>query len=93
MTETKTHTGKVFHRVLKAAKLPDTFSPHSLRHTFASLALAEGESPTWVQTQLGHTSISMTVDTYGKWLPQRPIQGGAALIEGMSRPVLNLRTE
>ncbi len=45
------------------------FSPHCLRHTFASLLLQQGESPVYVQRQLGHSSIKLTVDTYGKWLP------------------------
>jgi hypothetical protein len=26
-------------------------------------------SPAYVQKQLGHTSISMTVDIYGHWVP------------------------
>ena len=31
--------------------------------------LQAGESPVYVQRQLGHASIKMTVDTYGRWLP------------------------
>ena len=31
--------------------------------------LQQGESPAYVQRQLGHASIQLTVDTYGKWLP------------------------
>ncbi|HSV08222.1 MAG TPA: tyrosine-type recombinase/integrase, partial [Candidatus Binatus sp.] len=45
------------------------FSPHSLRHSYAFLLLQQGESPAYVQQQLGHASIQLTVDTYGKWLP------------------------
>jgi hypothetical protein len=60
---------KAFARVLQAAALPAHFSPHCLRHTFASLLLQQGESPAYVQRQLGHASIQLTVDTYGKWLP------------------------
>jgi integrase len=44
-------------------------SPHDLRHTFATLLLMEHISPAYVQRMLGHHSISMTVDTYGHWLP------------------------
>lgn len=51
------------------AELPGSFSPHPLRHTFASLLLPQGESPVYVQRQLGHASIKLTVDTYGRWLP------------------------
>ncbi len=60
---------KAFARSLKAAELSAHFSPHCLRHTFASLLLQQGESPAYVQRQLGHASIQLTVDTYGKWLP------------------------
>ena len=60
---------KAFKRTLKHAKLPLRFTPHSLRHTFASLMLQQGESPVYVQRQLGHASIQLTVDTYGRWLP------------------------
>jgi hypothetical protein len=34
-----------------------------------SLLLQQGESPVYVQRQLGHASIKHTVDTHGKWLP------------------------
>jgi len=61
---------KAFARTLKKAELPAHFTPHSLRHTFASILLAEGKSPAYVQAQLGHASITLTVDTYGKWLPK-----------------------
>jgi hypothetical protein len=58
-----------FTRALAGAKLPAHHTPHSLRHTYASLMLQMGESPAYVQRQLGHASIQLTVDTYGKWLP------------------------
>ena len=60
---------KVFAKTLTTARLPGHFSPHSLRHSFASLLLQQGESPAYVQRQLGHASIQLTVDTYGRWLP------------------------
>ncbi len=60
---------RAFRKVLKAAGLPGHFTPHCLRHTFASLLLVNGESVYYVQRQLGHASIQLTVDTYGKWLP------------------------
>jgi len=43
--------------------------PHDLRHTYATLLLMEHYSPAYVQKQLGHYSIEMTVDTYGHWMP------------------------
>jgi integrase len=58
-----------FKRAAKAAGLPASLSPHALRHTYASLLLQQGESPVYVQRQLGHASITITVDLYGSWLP------------------------
>jgi integrase len=40
---------------------------HSFGHTFARIALEHGAQPTWVQQQLGHSSITLTVDVYGAW--------------------------
>jgi integrase len=54
--------------VVKTAKLPH-FTPHSLRHTFASLLLTAGTDVYYVSRMLGHASIQETVDTYGRWLP------------------------
>jgi integrase len=50
---------------VKAAKLPH-FTPHSLRHTFASLLLTAGTDVYNVSRMLGHASIQETVDTYGR---------------------------
>lgn len=74
---------RAFASALKAAGLPAHFTPHCLRHTFASLLLAQGESPQYVQEQLGHKSITLTVDTYGRWLPKRAIRGG---VDGLDEP-------
>jgi integrase len=38
---------------------------HDLRHTFASLLIDQGEHPKYIQTQMGHSSINVTMDTYG----------------------------
>ena len=46
-----------------------TRSPHDLRYTYATLLLMDHYSPAYVQKQLGHHSISMTVDIYGHWIP------------------------
>jgi len=59
---------RAFKRVVKAARLPLHFTPHCLRHTYASLMLQAGESPIYVRRQLGHASIKLTVDTYSNWL-------------------------
>ena len=38
---------------------------HILRHTYASLLIDQGEHPKYIQTQMGHSSINVTMDTYG----------------------------
>jgi integrase len=42
---------------------------HDLRHTSATLLLLQGEHPKVVQERLGHSRISMTLDTYSHVLP------------------------
>jgi len=83
--------GKVagaFRRALTRAGLPARFTPHSLRHSFASLLIAAGQSPVYVQRQLGHASIQLTVDTYGKWLPMGNKAAVDALDEGNGSKVV-----
>jgi integrase len=74
---------RAFASALRAAGLPAHFTPHGLRHTFASLLLEQGEAVQYVQEQLGHKSITLTVDTYGRWLPKRAIRGG---VDGLDEP-------
>src|SRR5947209_1511336 len=38
---------------------------HDLRHTYASLLIAQGAHPKYIQVQLGHASIQTTLDRYG----------------------------
>jgi integrase len=52
---------------LRAGLRPRT--PHDLRDTYATLLLMAHVSPAYVQKQLGHHSITMTVDVYGHWMP------------------------
>ncbi|MFE7663113.1 tyrosine-type recombinase/integrase [Streptomyces celluloflavus] len=46
-------------------------TPHKLRHTAASLAIASGADVNVVQTMLGHKSATLTLDTYGHLFPDR----------------------
>ncbi len=58
-----------FSRLLRRAKLPTTFTPHVLRHTFAVELLKTGAPINLVQAQLGHATITLTMDLYGRWVP------------------------
>jgi integrase len=79
----KQNVARAMIRLCKRAGLSH-FTPHDLRHTFASLLIAAGESPKYVQQQLGHASLSMTVDLYGRWLRAKPLRGGVAALDGPS---------
>src|SRR5262249_44782996 len=61
---------KVFHRPLGAAGLP-RFRLYDLRHTFASLLLAEGAPITYVSAQLGHANPTTTLQHYARWIPSQ----------------------
>ena len=58
-----TDFGKHFRQLLTQAGVP-AIRLHDTRHTFATLMLELGESPKTVQTMLGHTSVSITLDLY-----------------------------
>ena len=57
-----------FRRVLQVAGLP-AMRFHDLRHSCASLLLAQGVAPRVVMETLGHSRISVTLDTYTHVLP------------------------
>ena len=42
---------------------------HGLRHAFATLALQAGMNPKVVSEALGHSSVTITLDTYSHVLP------------------------
>jgi integrase len=44
---------------------------HDLRYTFASQLIEQDAHPKYIQEQLGHSSITMTMDTYGHLFPNR----------------------
>lgn len=55
---------------LAAASLPRV-RMHDLRHTYASLLLANRESIKYVQRMMGHDSIKTTIDTYGHLIDEQ----------------------
>jgi integrase len=52
-----------FYPALKKAKLPH-IRFHDLRHTYASLLIAQGENIKYIQNQLGHASPVVTLTVY-----------------------------
>ena len=59
---------RTFKEILRAAELPD-LRLHDLRHTTATLLLTEGVHPRVVMETLGHSQVSLTLDTYSHVLP------------------------
>jgi integrase len=57
-----------FHRLLQRAGLPP-MRFHDLRHACASLLLVQGVHPRVVMETLGHSQISLTMNTYSHVLP------------------------
>jgi integrase len=80
-------TRKVLYAAMKRAGIPRegrsgrsrTF--HSLRHTFARSALEHGAAIQWVKDELGHSTITLTVDLYGAW-SQEAAKDAADRLEG-----------
>jgi len=61
-------SARVFAPAARAAGLAG-LTPHELRHTFASLATQAGANPKVLQRVMGHSSITVTLDTYGHLFP------------------------
>ncbi len=52
-----------FEKVAEDAGIDDV-TPHTMRHTFASILISEGRSVEFVSRQLGHARTSTTLDIY-----------------------------
>jgi len=59
---------RVFYKAIEKEDLRK-IRVHDIRHTYASLLIQAGESLAYVRDQLGHHSISITVDIYGHLTP------------------------
>jgi integrase len=57
-----------FNRLIEKAGLPK-IRFHDLRHTHATLLLAEGINVKVISERLGHSNIKITLDTYSHVLP------------------------
>jgi len=55
---------RYFNEALRLAKLRQV-SFHSLRHSNASMRIQAGQNIKYIQSQMGHASINVTLDIYG----------------------------
>lgn len=83
---TRLFRGNVYERiwlnVLRKAGLRQA-RLHDLRHTYASLLIQQGAPLAYVKEQLGHSSIKITVDTYGHLVPG----GNRAEVDRLDDPI------
>lgn len=81
------HPGQVskrFDRLLRASGVR-RIRFHDLRHTHATLALQAGVHPLVVSERLGHSTVSITLDTYSHTIPSMQEEAAekvAALVAG-----------
>ena len=73
-----------FQRALKAAGLPK-FRFHDLRHQCATLLLQKGVHPKVVSEILGHSQISLTLDTYSHVLLTLKAEAADTMQEALGR--------
>jgi integrase len=60
---------RVFKPAAKSAGLPAGVTSHDLRHHYASVLLAAGESVVAVAERLGHENATLVLKTYGHLMP------------------------
>lgn len=78
---------KAFVRLTKKAGLPQ-IRFHDLRHTHATLLLQQGVHPKIVSERLGHSTVSITLDTYSHVIPTMQKEAAEmfdALFQGNAR--------
>lgn len=75
-------TRRHFKPILKDANLSKNIRLYDLRHSCATLLLAEGENPKVVSERLGHATIVLTLDTYSHVLPSMQ-QGATDKLENL----------
>jgi integrase len=74
--------GTVYERFMNAARnagIPAGFTPHSLRHAFASAMLSKGVPITDVAHWLGHRDVRVTFRIYGHLVPSAAARAVAVL--------------
>jgi len=81
-------------RPLRDAETLTPIGLHEARHTFASLLIAAGANAKALSVCMGHESITITFDRYGKLMPGGEQEVGyllGAYLDGASKPVVALR--
>jgi integrase len=59
-----------FKPALVRAGLPEGTRVHDLRHSYAAMLIGQGAHPRAIMERMGHSTITVTLDTYGHLLPK-----------------------
>ncbi len=78
-----------FKPAVKRAGLSPDLRYHDLRHTYAALLIAEGAHPRSIMERMGHSSITVTLGTYGHLFPSLE----AELTDRLSRAISRGRSK
>jgi len=77
---------RLLRRIAKESGLGRDLKPHDLRHTYGSILTSEGAPPQYIQAQMGHASIQITIDLYGSGLEASYQHGVGVLDDAPSTP-------
>ncbi len=84
---------ELFPAAVRRASLPAGTTSHDLRHHYASVLLAAGESVIAVAERLGHENASLVLSTYGHLMPDSEDRTRRAVDEAWSAITVPSRQE
>ncbi|WP_326644731.1 tyrosine-type recombinase/integrase [Streptosporangium sp. NBC_01755] len=82
-----------WHKAVRTAGLPAGTGPHALRHAYASMLIAGGESVKVVSERLGHTNATMTLNVYSHLFPDSEDRTRKAIDTAFQDHADSVRTE
>ncbi len=77
---------QIFASAVRRAELPAGTTTHDLRHHYASVLLAAGESVVAVAERLGHENATLVLKTYGHLMPDSEDRTRRAIDAAWSAP-------
>ena len=79
------YDARIFASAVKKAELPPGTTSHALRHHYASVLLAAGESAVAVAERLGHENATLVLKTYGQLMPDAEYRTRRAIDDAWTR--------
>ena len=73
-----------FYPCLKDSKIGTKIRFHDLRHSYVSLLLSQNVPMKYIQNQVGHSTINITMNTYGHLLPDVH-ENAVSVLDNLSR--------